>query len=105
MGVLLSILLLLIRNYGYTIPGYDYDAYVCSVPYITLTANTVRQQGVTHGNHVGYSEVTELLGENGENGKIIHGYRVLSILGGGLHSSFSFKDKSRNATTNGNIHI
>ena len=82
MGVLPEYTFTSIRNYGYTIPGYDYDAYVCSVPYITLTANTVRQQGVTHGNHVGYSEVTELLGENGENGKIIHGYRVLSDIGG-----------------------
>ena len=70
-----------IRNYGYESPGGG-GVFTCSSPYLTLTANTTRQQQVTHGNHVGYSEVTELLGEKGENGKIVHNYCVLSDVGG-----------------------
>ena len=69
-----------IRNYGYSPDGSA--VLVCSCPYLTITANSTRQQETTHGNHVGYSEVQELIGENGENGKILHSYRLLKDIGG-----------------------
>jgi hypothetical protein len=80
-----------IKNYGYTCNMNDICT--CSCPYLTISSNTTRQQETTQGNHVGYSEVTELLGENGENGKIIHSYYVCSDIGGDY---FPFPPKTSN---------
>jgi YD repeat-containing protein len=81
-----------IRSVGY-IPPNETAPQVCSHTYYTLTSNTTRQQETTQGNHVGYSQVTELFGENGENGKIIHYYYIHSDLGGDY---FPFPPKTSN---------
>jgi YD repeat-containing protein len=82
MGTLPSYTFPSIRNYGYAPTNDPLDLTVCSYSYLTITANTTRQQQMTQGNYVGYSSVTELLGENGENGKIVHNYYVPRDIGG-----------------------
>ncbi|MGA3014791.1 MAG: hypothetical protein ABSD71_12255 [Bacteroidales bacterium] len=49
--------------------------------YLMRFSTPVFLQGMTKGSYVGYPQVTELLGENGENGKIIHSYSFANDIG------------------------
>ncbi len=53
-------------------PGSVLGVYDCL--YLRKSASTLWALGVTGGDHIGYSMVTELLGDNGENGKVIYHY-------------------------------
>lgn len=50
--------------------------------YISRTSRSITQQETTQGSYVGYNEVTELIGETGENGKIIHKFNYVRDIGG-----------------------
>ena len=49
--------------------------------YLSRTGQSIAAYGTTQGNSIGYSEVTELFGENGENGKIIHRFNSIKNIG------------------------